>query len=169
MKMTIAEFTSSLVHSPTNRRRREEVSVPRTTRQELLDAVRSIPLFSACNTRELREVTRLGTRVRMAAGTTMAEEGSSDHELLIVLSGTATCRAKGRRLARFGPGDFFGEISLVDRGPRSATVVADSDMELLVLDSREFRRLVLASPTIAWKILATMAGRLRLADEALTN
>ena len=143
--------------------------MPRTTRQELLDAVRSIPLFSACNTRELREVARLGTRVRMAAGTTITEEGSSAHELLVVLSGTATCRAKGKRLARFGPGDFFGEISLIDRGPRSATVVADSDMELLVLDSREFRRLVLASPTIAWKILATMAGRLRLADEALTN
>jgi CRP-like cAMP-binding protein len=105
----------------------------------------------------------------MAAGTTITEEGSSAHELLVVLSGTATCRAKGKRLARFGPSDFFGEISLIDRGPRSATVVADSDMELLVLDSREFRRLVLASPTIAWKILATMAGRLRLADEALTN
>jgi CRP/FNR family cyclic AMP-dependent transcriptional regulator len=145
------------------------VSVPRTNRQELLDAVRSIPLFSLCNTKELREVTRLGTRVQVAAGTVMAREGSSGREMLIVLSGTATCRARGRRLARFGPGDFFGEISLIDRGPRSATVEADSDMELLVLDSLEFRQLVLASPTIAWKILGTMAGRLRLADEALTN
>ncbi len=143
--------------------------MPRTSRQEALDAVRSIPIFSACNTRELREVTRLGTQVRISAGTTIAKEGSSGRELLVVLSGTATCRAKGKRLARFGPGDFFGEMSLLDHGPRSATVVADSDMELLVLDSREFRRLVEASPTIAWKILATMAGRLRLADEALSH
>jgi CRP-like cAMP-binding protein len=146
-----------------------EVSVLRTTRQELLDTVRSIPLFSNCNTKELREVARLGTPVHIPAGTMMAEEGSSGRELLVVLSGTATCRAKGKKLAHFGPGDFFGEISLVDRGPRSATVIADSDMEVLVLDSREFRRLVVTSPTIAWKILETMAGRLRLADKALTN
>jgi CRP/FNR family transcriptional regulator, cyclic AMP receptor protein len=143
--------------------------LPRTTRQAVLDTVRSIPLFSGCNTRELREVARLGTPVRVAAGTTLAEQGTSGRELLIVLSGTATCRAKGKRLARFGPGDFFGEISLIDRGPRSATVVADSDMQLLALDSREFRRLVLTSPSIAWKILETMAGRLRVADNALSN
>jgi CRP/FNR family cyclic AMP-dependent transcriptional regulator len=143
--------------------------VPRSSRQEALDAVRSIPLFSTCNTRELREVARLGTRIRMAAGTMIAKEGSGGRELLVVLSGTATCRAKGKRLARFGPGDFFGEMSLLDHGPRSATVVADSDMELLVLDSREFRQLVEASPTIAWKILATMAERLRHADEALSH
>jgi CRP/FNR family cyclic AMP-dependent transcriptional regulator len=143
--------------------------VLRTTRQEVLDAVRSIPLFSACNNKELREVARLGTHVRVPVGSVMAEEGSSGRELLIVLSGTATCRAKGKRLARFGPGDFFGEISLVDRGARTATVVADTEMELLVLDSREFRRLVVTSPTIAWKILTTLAARLRLADEALSN
>ena len=137
--------------------------------QEVLGAVQSIPLFSTCNTRELREVAQLGTPIRMAAGTTIAKEGSSGRELLLVLSGEATCRAKGRKLARFGPGDFFGEMSLLDQGLRSATVVADSDMELLVLDSREFRRLVESSPTIAWKILGTMAARLRRADEALSD
>jgi CRP/FNR family transcriptional regulator, cyclic AMP receptor protein len=137
--------------------------------QGLLDTVQSIPLFSACNTRELREVARLGTPVRVAEGTTVAKEGSPGRELLVVLSGAATCRAKGRKLARFGPGDFFGEMSLLDHGPRSATVVADSDMELLVLDSREFRQLVEASPTIAWKILGTLAARLRDADEALSD
>lgn len=137
--------------------------------QEVLGAVQSIPLFSTCNTRELREVAQLGTPIRMAGGTTIAKEGSSGRELLLVLSGEATCRAKGRKLARFGPGDFFGEMSLLDQGLRSATVVADSDMELLVLDSREFRRLVESSPTIAWKILGTMAARLRRADEALSD
>ena len=143
--------------------------MPRTTPQKPLDAVRSIPLFSTCNTKELREVAQLGTRIHCAAGTTIAKEGSLGRELLVVLSGTATCRRRGRKLASFGPGDFFGEMSLLDHGPRSATVVADADMELLVLDSREFRRLVEASPTIAWKILATMAERLRNADDAISD
>jgi CRP/FNR family transcriptional regulator, cyclic AMP receptor protein len=137
--------------------------------QDVLEAIRSIPLFSDCNTKELREVARLGTPTMMSVGTTIAREGSTGRELLVVLSGEATCRSKGRKLARFGPGDFFGEMSLLDHGPRSATVVADSDMELLVLESREFRRLIEASPSIAWKVLGTMAARLRQADEALSD
>ena len=141
----------------------------RTVSGEVLDAVNAIPLFSACNRKELREVARLGTKISVAKGTTITTEGAPGYELLIILEGSATCRVKGRKVARFGHGDFFGEMSLLDKGPRSATVIADSTMELLALDGREFRRLTAASPTIAWKILVAMAGRLRTADSSLTH
>ncbi|MGO8872666.1 MAG: cyclic nucleotide-binding domain-containing protein [Acidimicrobiales bacterium] len=142
--------------------------MPRTIPKKVVDAVRAIPLFAACNARELREVARLGTRTSVPAGSTLIAEDTLGRELLIILNGGATCRVKGRELAHFGPGDFFGEMSLLDKGPRSATVIADSDMELLVLDSQEFRRLTETSPSIAWKILVAMAGRLRSADQSLS-
>ena len=84
------------------------------------------------------------------------------------MEGRAIITKDSLELDRVGPGAYFGELAILDGEPRSATVVADTDMELLVLDSREFRRLIEASPTIAWKILATMAERLRQADEAIS-
>jgi len=147
----------------------ERISVLRSIPREVVTAMHGIPLFSACNTRELREVARLGTVSEVATGSVVTTEGAVGSELIIILDGRATCRVKGKKLAQFGPGDFFGEMSLLDKGPRSATVVADENMEVLVLDSREFRRLIDVSPTIAWKIMVAMAGRLRIADTSLSH
>ncbi len=141
----------------------------RTIPNELLEALRAIPLFSTCNTRELREIARLGTETTIAAGVTITAEDTVGKELVIILDGSATCRVSGRKLAHFGPGDFFGEMSLLDKGPRSATVTADTEMEILVLDGREFHRLIQTSSTVAWKVLQVMAGRLRHADRSLSN
>lgn len=141
----------------------------RSISKEILDAVRAIPLFSNCNSKELREIARLGTRVSVPAGRAITTEGEPGRELLVILDGRATCRVKGKRLAHFGPGEFFGEMSLLDKGPRSATVTAESAMDLLVLDGQEFRSLIDASPGVAWKMLASMAGRLRNADRSLSH
>jgi CRP/FNR family transcriptional regulator, cyclic AMP receptor protein len=143
--------------------------VLRTIPKQVLEAVHAIPLFSTCNTKELREIARLGTESTIAAGQTITTEDTVGKELVIILEGSATCRVHGRKLAHFGPGDFFGEMSLLDKGPRSATVTADTDMGLLVLDGREFHRLIQTSPTVAWKILQVMAGRLRNADKSLSH
>jgi CRP-like cAMP-binding protein len=142
--------------------------VQRSIPKEILEAVRAIPLFSTCNNGELRDIARLGTRASVPAGRTITIEGKPGRELLVILDGRATCRVKGRKLAHFGPGEFFGEMSMLDKGPRSATVTAESEMDLLVLDGQEFRSLIEASPGVAWKMLASMAGRLRNADRSLT-
>ncbi len=141
----------------------------RSIPKEILDAVRAIPLFSTCNNKELREIARLGTRVSVPAGKAITTEGKAGRELLVILDGRATCRAKGKKLAHFGPGEFFGEMSLLDKGPRSATVTAESDMDLLVLDGHEFRSLIEVSPGVAWKMLTSMAGRLRDADRSFSH
>jgi CRP/FNR family transcriptional regulator, cyclic AMP receptor protein len=97
----------------------------------------------------------------------VTREGARGAELIVIVAGNARCIIDGVEVSQFGPGDFFGEMSLIDNSPRSATVVADSALEALVLDRREFKGLVDASPTIAWKMLVSMARRLREADKSV--
>ena len=143
--------------------------MPRSIPKEILDAVRAIPLFSTCNTKELREMASLGTRVSVPAGKTITAEGAPGRELLVVLDGRATCRVKGKKVAHFGAGEFFGEMSLLDKGPRSATVIADSDMGLLVFDSQEFRSLMQSVPRSRVEGHGGDGRGLRDADSSLRN
>ena len=135
--------------------------------KETLEALHAIPLFSRCSQKELTTIGQLGTATQIDEGAVITKEGAHGSELVIVLSGEARCLVDGKEVTRFGPGDFFGEISLLDNGPRSATVIALTTIEALVLETREFKRLVDASPQIAWKMLVALAGRLRIADQLL--
>lgn len=137
----------------------------RIARREL-DMLAAVPLFSACNQSELRQIARLGTPVPIPAGRVLTTEGTPGREFFLIVNGTAECTIGGSHAARFVPGDFFGEMALLDGGPRTATVVAESDMEVIVLDAREFASLLAASPTISAKVMATLARRLRAADAA---
>ncbi len=102
--------------------------------------------------------------VTAEAGEVLCEEGSAGHEFFIIVSGTAAVRRKGRKAATLGPGSYFGELALLDRQPRSAAVVAETDMVLLVLEQRHFLGLLDTVPTLARKLLGAMAARLREAD-----
>ncbi len=99
---------------------------------------KSLSIFAGCTRRALKRLSHLGTRVHMPAGKPLTKTGGSGAEVLIVLSGTAICQVHGIEVARFGPGDFFGEVATLDGGPRTATVVASTDMEVLVLSRLEF-------------------------------
>jgi CRP/FNR family cyclic AMP-dependent transcriptional regulator len=134
--------------------------------QREIEMLRQVPLFSSCSQSELRQIAGLGTPVPIAAGRRLTVEGQPGREFFLVLEGRARCEVGGRHAADFVPGDFFGELALLDGGPRSATVVAETDMEVLVLDAREFASLLQAAPSILRKVLATLAGRLRLANAA---
>jgi CRP/FNR family cyclic AMP-dependent transcriptional regulator len=112
----------------------------------------------------MKRLSHLGTRVHMAAGKPLTKAGGSGAEVLIVLAGAAICQVHGMEVARFGPGDFFGEVSTLDGGPRTATVVASTDIEVLVLSRFEFETLVRSSPDVAHRVLRTMAHRLRNAN-----
>ncbi len=140
----------------------------RIARREL-EMLGAVPLFSACNQSELRQIARLGTPVTVKAGKVLTTEGTPGREFFLVLAGAAACTIGGRPAAHFGPGDFFGELALLDGGPRTASVTADTDMDVLVLDAREFASLLSASPTISAKIMATLARRLRAADAARSS
>jgi CRP/FNR family cyclic AMP-dependent transcriptional regulator len=131
--------------------------------------LRNVPLFSSCTDRELKEVSSLGTPTPIRAGRKITVAGARGAEWFVVLSGRASCQVQGREVATFGPGDFFGELSLIDNGTRSASVIAETPMRLLDFDRREFDRLLDVAPSVARKMLSTMAVRLRAADSVIAR
>lgn len=122
-------------------------------------------MFYACSRRELQAVSRLATVLEVPANKVLTEEGKPGQEFMIVLEGTATATRAGRQVATFGPGDYFGEIALLDPGLRTATIVAQTPMTLAVVGQREFGEILDSVPALANKIMRGLARRLREVDQ----
>ena len=137
--------------------------------KQQIDLLKAVPLFSGCSQGELHAVAQLGTPVSVAKGEVLTEQGSAGREFFLVLSGVASCRVKKRQIAQFTTGGYFGELALLHGGVRTADVVAETDMELLVLDAREFRSMLMTTPGIGVKMLARLAERLADADAHYSN
>jgi CRP/FNR family cyclic AMP-dependent transcriptional regulator len=137
--------------------------------KDVIGQLARVPLFSDCSKRDLELISRVVKDVSHRAGTVIAREGEPGVGLFIIVNGTAEVTIGGKRKTRLGPGDFFGEIALLDGGPRTATVTAVTDLELLGLTEWVFRGLMQQHPTIALKTLQQMAGRLRQATKAATG
>ena len=134
------------------------------SRTEHLGHLAEVPLFSACTRKDLEKIARASDEVEVKAGRLLVEQGRPGHEFFLILEGEATVRRDNRKVASLGKGQYFGELSLLDRGPRTATVTADTDMRVLVLGQREFLGVLDDVPGLAYKILRIMAHRLREAD-----
>lgn len=137
----------------------------RSSKVALLEKV---PLFGDLSRKQLEQIARLADEIDVPAGKRLATAGESGHELFVIVEGQATVSGKRGRTVRLGPGDFFGEMSLLDGGPRSATVEADSQMRLLVVGRREFWALLAAAPPFMLKIMSTLSGRVRDAEAAIS-
>jgi CRP-like cAMP-binding protein len=133
-----------------------------------MDRLAAVPLFSGCSGRELQTIARTVKDIDHEAGTVIAREGDPGVGLFIIVDGKAEVTIGGKRTATLGKGEFFGEIALLDGGPRTATVTATTDIELLGLTEWVFRGLMQEHPKISIKILEAMAGRLRNATRAAT-
>jgi CRP/FNR family transcriptional regulator, cyclic AMP receptor protein len=133
-------------------------------RDTFIEHLQQIPMFSALSKRDLQLVARRAEDVRVPAGKVLVNEGETGHEFFVILDGTARVTRRGKRVATVGPGDAFGELALLDKAPRNATVVAETPMELVVLGQREFAGIIDEVPGFARKLLAGMASRLREAD-----
>lgn len=123
-----------------------------------------VPLFSACSKRELARIASLTEQIDVPEGRVLTRQGDPGRECFVIADGYARATVRGRRSVRLGPGSFFGEMSLLDQGPRSATVTAETDMHLLVLGSRDFSALVTQVPSVARRIMKGLAERLRNAE-----
>jgi CRP/FNR family transcriptional regulator, cyclic AMP receptor protein len=130
----------------------------------LVDHLRQVALFSTCSRKDLQKVAHRSEDKRVAAGTTIVSEGDNGDEFFVILDGTAAVSRQGRKIATLGPGSGFGEIALLEDAPRNATVVADTDIDLVVLGQSDFEGLLDAVPGFARKMLAGTAHRLREAD-----
>jgi CRP-like cAMP-binding protein len=135
-------------------------------RQQYLDHLAAVPLFSACSKKELQAIARASVEVDIPEGRMFVEQGQTGREAFIVLDGKAEVTRNGRKVATFGPGDYVGELALLDRGPRTASVTATTPMKVLVIGPREFSGLLDEVPTITHKLLASLATRVRELDKA---
>lgn len=126
-----------------------------------LEQLKQVPLFAGLDRRELVELGTLADEIEVADGRTLTREGESGHEFFIVLEGTVAVEIGGKPVAQLGPGDFLGEIALIDGKPRSATTRAIGTTRLLVVGHREFHQLMADFPSVQLAVLAALAERVR--------
>jgi CRP-like cAMP-binding protein len=126
-----------------------------------LEMLARVPLFAGSSRRQLRGILEWTKEYRYKPGAIIVREGARGQELFVLLDGKASVSRKGKRITRLVPGDFFGEMAVIDGGPRSATVIADEAVDSLVLKQADFRSMVEGDPSIAWHLLETFAARLR--------
>jgi CRP-like cAMP-binding protein len=139
----------------------------RTTNTAKIELLRNVDLLAECTKRELAEIASLSTEYDAEAGQVLAQEGQLGSEFFIIVEGRATATRNGVVLAELAPTSFFGELALLDGGPRTATVVADTDLHLLVLSRGEFKELLRTFPTVSYRLLKGLGTRLRKADEMI--
>lgn len=133
------------------------------TRVEL---IRGLPLFELCSKRELRRIAALADERELEAGSELIREGEPGSEFYVVVEGEVDVRRRGRRVARLGAGSFVGEIALLSRSPRTATVVAATPLHVLSISGRDFVALLDSLPELWLKVARTLADRVD-ADEAM--
>ncbi len=124
----------------------------------------NIWVFSTCSKVELQKIRKAFTEISTPSGRLLCEEGSPGEEFFVILEGTADVIRNGRKVNTLGPGQFFGELALLDHKPRSATIRSATEMTLLVLEQRQFTGLLAEIPGLTKKLLQAVAGRLRAAD-----
>jgi len=129
--------------------------------QDAMSRLGQVPIFSECTKRELTIIGRAAKEVSHREGTVIAREGERGVGLFLILEGQCRVSIGGKTKAKLGPGDFFGEVALLDGGPRTATVTALTPVRLVGITGWVFRGLLMEHPSIALKTLEAVAGRLR--------
>ena len=132
---------------------------------QLTDHLVRIPLFAGCSARDLGHLARAADEVTLAQGTTLTRQGEIGREAFVLLDGRAEVQRDGTVVAELGPGAVIGELALLDGGPRTATVVASTDVDLLVLTRPAFNAVLDEIPTLAHQLLVALAHRLRAAED----
>ena len=122
--------------------------------------IRQVPLFSRCTRKELAEVASIADEVDLPTERVLMREGERGLEFFVLLHGTAEVHRNGRRINTLGDGDFFGEIALVSRSVRTATVTTTTPARVLVIREQAFRALLVHAPQIQIRVLEALADRL---------
>ena len=131
-----------------------------------LSHLRNIPLFSSCSSKDLERIAKAADETTVKAGRLIIDQGQTGREAYIILSGTAVVRRSGKKVATLGAGAIVGELSLLDHGPRTASVTAETDCDLLVISQRNLYGVIEKVPALSHKLLAALATRIRDLDRA---
>jgi CRP-like cAMP-binding protein len=143
--------------------------VKRSTKAEQIELLGNVSLFSECSKKELGQIASMSDERRVESGSLLTKEGEVGDEFFVVAEGLAEALIKGKKVGSIRPGSFFGEMALLDQGPRVATVQAKLPTRVLVLDSKGFARVVHDSPSVALKVMRTLAERLRALETGPTR
>jgi len=130
-----------------------------------VEVLQRVPLFADLNKSEAQQVARLFKERRFAEGETVVQEGSGGAAFYIIVSGEAVVSIGGKKRSTLKANDYFGEIALIDEGPRMATITASTELDCYGVTFWDFRPLVEANGVIGWKLLQRMAQMLREARE----
>ena len=145
------------------------VSIPAFGRSYKMELLRNVPLFRTLSQRHLSAVAKYTDAHRARQGAILTKKGQHGLEAFVIVDGRARVEVGGKTIAELGVGDFVGELSLIDGKPRTATVIAQTPMTLLVVRRRDFKSLRDTVPGLQEKLLTTLCERLRQADQALTH
>jgi CRP/FNR family cyclic AMP-dependent transcriptional regulator len=141
----------------------------RRRRSDKISLLRNVPLFGQLSQRQLNAVARHVDEIQLRKGAVLAKQGAQGLEAIIIVDGRAQVVTDGKTIAEVTAGDVVGEMSVIDGKPRSATVIAETPMDLLVLHRRDFVFLLETVPGLQRKLLVTLCQRVREADQALTH
>jgi CRP-like cAMP-binding protein len=125
------------------------------------DVLSTIPLFSGLSSRHLRKLQRTASEDRYQPDSVIVPEGGRTATLFVVVEGSVKVVKDGKTISRRGPGEYFGEISLIDGRPRAASVISETDVTCLVLSQDSLRKLLMSEPQASWALLESLALRLR--------
>jgi CRP/FNR family transcriptional regulator, cyclic AMP receptor protein len=132
-----------------------------------MERLEAVPLFRACTRKQLRAVARIAEVFDAPAGTIVIRAGDPGEEFFLIVEGTARVHVSAKKRLRLRPGDYFGEMSLLDGEPRSATVVADTPLRLLVINRQNFQTLLDTVPGLIQGLLVTLCHRVRHSERGL--
>jgi CRP-like cAMP-binding protein len=168
MELVSRILDGSIAYSPRGEPLGRSFFGGRVSQDDKIDRLEDVAMLAGCSRRQLRAIARISEVIEVAEGTVLARSGEPGQEFFLILDGTARVEVSARKRARLQPGQYFGEMSLLDGGPRSATVVADTPLRLLVIKRGDFATLLREAPELTQSLLATLSRRVRVAEASLT-
>jgi CRP-like cAMP-binding protein len=169
MELVTRILDGSISYSPRGEPRGRSFFGGRISQDDKIDRLEDVALLAGCSRRQLRAIARISEVIEVPAATVLARAGASGDEFFLILDGSARVEVSARKRSRLEPGQYFGEMSLLDGGPRSASVTAETPLRLLVIKRRDFTTLLREAPELTQSLLATLSRRVRQAETALTD
>ena len=167
MELVTRILDGSISYSPRGEPRGRSFFGGRISQDDKIERLEEVGLLAGCSRRQLRAIARISEVIEVPAATVLARNGAPGEEFFLIMDGSARVEVSARKRSRLEPGQYFGEMSLLDGGPRSASVLAETPLRLLVIKRRDFTTLLKEAPELTQSLLATLSQRLRQAEANL--
>jgi CRP/FNR family transcriptional regulator, cyclic AMP receptor protein len=169
MELVSRMLDGSLPYDVKGADRRAPVPGAPVGRDQKIERLQRVPIFEGCSRRQLKAVARIAAVGEVPAGEVLTRTGEAGNEFFLIIDGTARVEVSPTKQGRLGPGDFFGEMSLLDGQPRSATVVAETPLRYLIITRRNFSSLLSEVPGLTNSLLVTLSRRVRQAEQSVKS